>query len=520
MQKRKLDEIAQEMQQSVQTVKEMNRQLNTVNRGSLSSFRNSSVESTTSSKQLSYTKSLDNDSDSSVSDSNVEELLDPSTDEDSYEDFEEYDGIEESDTEDYNEFDKKKAKIANELDINLAQISARVEELTTSLGRKNEFDETCESEEEYVSEESEEEDEEEEEDDDDDEDNQIDLNIEVKQPSEIELMERQARRFLAEGQVESYQQAELAVSLMTLKFSAEEALEAAKDCHTLDAAIAYLQQDCELCAGKYPMNQCSSGFIANPRQRRLVCPDCKSVTCANCRRPWEKQHEGISCEKFAEWKDANDPENQTSAVAKHLAENGIDCPKCKFRYSLARGGCMHFTCTQCKHEFCYGCGKPFMMGAKCGVSQYCGKLGLHAHHPRNCLFYLRDKEPTELQKLLKEHKIPFDTDIPADKEENAAAAAKCFVPLQRETPNGLIDTVCNNEVSPGQAGLCRLHYIEYLVGLIGRHKLDPITILDLVEVSQELKRRGKDLPERTASCNDQEYRILCVKIVKEQIPLD
>ncbi|XP_064212934.1 E3 ubiquitin-protein ligase lubel isoform X6 [Tribolium castaneum] len=426
---------------------------------------------------------------------------------------------------------------------------------------------------------------------------------------------RQARRFLAEGQVESYQQAELAVSLMTLKFSAEEALEAAKDCHTLDAAIAYLQQDCELCAGKYPMNQiismlkcthrccqecaknyftvqvtdrtimdctcpfckqpeltsseisedevsdyfanldillkgildatvhelfqrklrdrtlmqdpnfkwcvkCSSGFIANPRQRRLVCPDCKSVTCANCRRPWEKQHEGISCEKFAEWKDANDPENQASAVAKHLAENGIDCPKCKFRYSLARGGCMHFTCTQCKHEFCYGCGKPFMMGAKCGVSQYCGKLGLHAHHPRNCLFYLRDKEPTELQKLLKEHKIPFDTDIPADKEENAAAAAKCFVPLQRETPNGLIDTVCNNEVSPGQAGLCRLHYIEYLVGLIGRHKLDPITILDLVEVSQELKRRGKDLPERTASCNDQEYRILCVKIVKEQIPLD
>ncbi|XP_064212932.1 E3 ubiquitin-protein ligase lubel isoform X3 [Tribolium castaneum] len=615
MQKRKSDEIAQEMQQSVQTVKEMNRQLNTVNRGSLSSFRNSSVESTTSSKQLSYTKSLDNDSDSSVSDSNVEELLDPSTDEDSYEDFEEYDGIEESDTEDYNEFDKKKAKIANELDINLAQISARVEELTTSLGRKNEFDETCESEEEYVSEESEEEDEEEEEDDDDDEDNQIDLNIEVKQPSEIELMERQARRFLAEGQVESYQQAELAVSLMTLKFSAEEALEAAKDCHTLDAAIAYLQQDCELCAGKYPMNQiismlkcthrccqecaknyftvqvtdrtimdctcpfckqpeltsseisedevsdyfanldillkgildatvhelfqrklrdrtlmqdpnfkwcvkCSSGFIANPRQRRLVCPDCKSVTCANCRRPWEKQHEGISCEKFAEWKDANDPENQASAVAKHLAENGIDCPKCKFRYSLARGGCMHFTCTQCKHEFCYGCGKPFMMGAKCGVSQYCGKLGLHAHHPRNCLFYLRDKEPTELQKLLKEHKIPFDTDIPADKEENAAAAAKCFVPLQRETPNGLIDTVCNNEVSPGQAGLCRLHYIEYLVGLIGRHKLDPITILDLVEVSQELKRRGKDLPERTASCNDQEYRILCVKIVKEQIPLD
>lgn len=124
---------------------------------------------------------------------------------------------------------------------------------------------------------------------------------------------------------------------------------------------------------------------------------------------WEQQHEGISCEKFAEWKEANDPENQLSAVAKHLQENGIDCPKCKFKYSLAKGGCMHFTCTQCKHEFCNGCGKPFMMGAKCGLSTYCGKLGLHAHHPRNCLFYLRDKEPKELQQLLKVSVIKFNS---------------------------------------------------------------------------------------------------------------
>lgn len=62
---------------------------------------------------------------------------------------------------------------------------------------------------------------------------------------------------------------------------------------------------------------------------------------------------------------------------------------------------MHFTCTQCKYEFCNGCNKPFKMGAKCGLSDYCAKLGLHSHHPRNCLFYLRDKDPKELQTLLK-----------------------------------------------------------------------------------------------------------------------
>lgn len=67
------------------------------------------------------------------------------------------------------------------------------------------------------------------------------------------LKQRQARRLLAEGQVENYQQAELAVSLMALKFSINEALGAVKDCPSLDSAIAYLQQDCELCAGKYAM---------------------------------------------------------------------------------------------------------------------------------------------------------------------------------------------------------------------------------------------------------------------------
>lgn len=61
---------------------------------------------------------------------------------------------------------------------------------------------------------------------------------------------------------------------------------------------------------------------------------------------------------------------------------------------------MHLTCPHCGHEFCVGCAKPFMMGTKCQVSAYCEKLGLHAHHPRNCLFYLRDKEPELLEKLL------------------------------------------------------------------------------------------------------------------------
>ncbi|XP_057670807.1 E3 ubiquitin-protein ligase lubel isoform X3 [Diorhabda carinulata] len=545
-----------------------------INRQKLISSNKNSFDSTTSSKQLSYTKSLDNDSESSVSDSNIEDLLE---DENSYEEFED-------DSDDVH-------RINSDMETLNSNLNRDNTVIDMSKNKNYSIEETCESE------------------DDDSDNNEMEDNRQS-----MTDMERQSRQLLAEGQVETYEQAELASSLLQLKFSKEQALEAVKNCHSIDAAISFLQQDCELCAGKYPMKQmismlkcihrccqecaknyftiqitdrsimdcncpfckqpdltsadlndediteyfgnldillkgildepvhelfqrklrdrtlmqdphfkwciqCSSGFIAHPRQKRLICPDCKSVTCANCRRPWEKQHEGITCEKFAEWKDANDPENQASGVAKHLAENGIDCPKCKFRYSLSKGGCMHFTCTQCKHEFCYGCGKPFMMGAKCTVGQYCAKLGLHAHHPRNCLFYLRDKEPQQLEKLLKDNKIPFK--IYNNLEDGSSASvAKCLVPLQKETPAGLIDSICNNEVHSGESGLCRLHYIEYLVGLIGRHRLDPIPILDLIEVSQELRRRGRELPERSAWCDDQEYKNICIKIIMDQIPLE
>ena len=51
-------------------------------------------------------------------------------------------------------------------------------------------------------------------------------------------------------------------------------------------------------------------------------------------------------------------------------------------------------------QFCIGCERPFRNGVKCGKEPGCSKKGLHAHHPRNCLFYLREKEPEDLQRLL------------------------------------------------------------------------------------------------------------------------
>ncbi|KYQ52651.1 RING finger protein 31 [Trachymyrmex zeteki] len=409
--------------------------------------------------------------------------------------------------------------------------------------------------------------------------------------------ERIARRLLAEGRAANYDEAEVAASLLTLKFGDTEALQAAKECSSIESALAFLQQECELCTGRFAMSQivsmlkcihrccnecaknyftiqisdrnitdavcpyckepnlkdasedevleyfsnldiqlktlldppihelfqrklrdrtlmqdpnfkwciqCSSGFYADPDHKRLICPDCRSVTCAFCRRPWEKQHEGISCEKFAAWKDENDPDNQAAGLAKHLADNGIDCPKCKFRYSLSRGGCMHFTCSQCKYEFCCGCGKAFMMGAKCAVSPYCAKLGLHAHHPRNCLFYLRDKEPAQLQQLLRENDINYDT-------EGSVGQRKCKVQLQKETPTGVVDAVCNSDVVEGHAGLCRIHYVEYLVRKIRLTQLEPLPLLNVDDLETCVRRAGLKLPANWYGRDPEHYRNDLVK---------
>ncbi|XP_049530928.1 E3 ubiquitin-protein ligase lubel-like isoform X4 [Anopheles darlingi] len=255
---------------------------------------------------------------------------------------------------------------------------------------------------------------------------------------------------------------------------------------------------------------CSSGFFARPKQRRLICPDCGSITCASCRKPWEAQHEGLTCEKYAEWKEANDPELQAEGVQRHLQTHGISCPNCKFRYSLARGGCMHFTCTQCKFEFCYGCNKPFMMGAKCSVSAYCAKLGLHAHHPRNCLFYLRDKEPRDLQNLLLMNNVSFDTE-PSElmKQElmnGQSSMLKCPIPLQKETPAGLMDMICSAEVPENHAGLCRPHYIEYLSFLVNKNDIDPLDILNTDDLESIVRRANKRMPPRPFGILDGIYR--------------
>ncbi|KAK1875257.1 E3 ubiquitin-protein ligase RNF31, partial [Dissostichus eleginoides] len=46
----------------------------------------------------------------------------------------------------------------------------------------------------------------------------------------------------------------------------------------------------------------------------------------------------------------------------------MDCPSCcSSVFSVSRGGCLHFTCSQCQHQFCGGCRQTFSPGAECLV---------------------------------------------------------------------------------------------------------------------------------------------------------
>ncbi|XP_076812750.1 E3 ubiquitin-protein ligase RNF31-like [Clavelina lepadiformis] len=258
-------------------------------------------------------------------------------------------------------------------------------------------------------------------------------------------------------------------------------------------------------------SHCPNGFEHNQNILKMVCSACNKATCFNCKRPWESQHEGLTCHDFLEWKQLNDADFQTAGLAAHLKENGINCPECKFRYALAKGGCMHFKCLMCSYQFCSGCKQPFKQGRICSIQPQCSGKGLHAHHPRDCFFYLRDFDVDRLQKILLDAGVNFDTS--SEKKINY-----CKVEEQKETSTGLEDGFCGREVLQDNADLCVLHYKEYLVNLINDTNLDPASVFTVEELKTVLTRSSKPLPLWQPQSSDDEHRLTLLESVRE-LPL-
>ncbi|KAH1181993.1 hypothetical protein KIL84_009747 [Mauremys mutica] len=262
---------------------------------------------------------------------------------------------------------------------------------------------------------------------------------------------------------------------------------------------------------------CSFGFIYESEQAAAQCPQCNQSFCVHCKRAWEPQHQGLSCQEFQEWKRTNDPQYQAQGLAVYLQENGIACPKCKFPYALARGGCMHFQCSQCRHHFCSGCYGAFYTKNKCPVPSCPVRQSLHGHHPRDCLFYLRDWDVGRLQHLLQDNGVVFNTEPPTG--TRPAPGGGCRVMEQKETLAGLRDEACGKETSPGYAGLCQAHYKEYLVSLINARALDPARLYSLPELETVYQRHQGALPPRPPGEPEDTYRGRLLQKLMDEVPL-
>ncbi|XP_075346879.1 E3 ubiquitin-protein ligase RNF31 isoform X2 [Mycteria americana] len=264
--------------------------------------------------------------------------------------------------------------------------------------------------------------------------------------------------------------------------------------------------------------QCSFGFIFEAEQGPAQCPQCHQRFCPRCQRPWDPQHATLSCAEFGARLGARDPQAAPVGLAAFLQEHGIACPQCGVWYALARGGCMHFQCSQCRHHFCSGCYGPFHAKDRCPERGCPLRGSLHGHHPRDCLFYLRDWEPPRLQRLLREGGVPFDTEPPAG--ARPVPGGGCGVLEQKETPAGLRDEPCGRETPPGHAGLCRGHYTEYLVRLINEHRLDPALLYTPAELHAAAERHlpgGR--PPRAAQESEEEYGARLRRLLAREAPL-
>ncbi|XP_042629901.1 uncharacterized protein LOC109065048 [Cyprinus carpio] len=263
---------------------------------------------------------------------------------------------------------------------------------------------------------------------------------------------------------------------------------------------------------------CCFGLLHEANRLRMDCPSCGKSTCFQCKRPWAPQHEGISCEKFKEWEQLNSPEYQNSRLEQLLSRNKIDCPKCKFRFFLARGGCLHFKCTQCQHEFCGGCSQPFKQGSACTFSTECGAKGLHAHHPRNCLYHLRDWSVPRLRTLLQHYGVSHP--LMFSPKNTAARHSKgiCGV-MEFQESGGVKEEPCGRTAVPEYSGYCMVHYKECLVELINNNALDPVVLLGGAELKAEMDRWKVPVPEKQPLEPDQRYEDRLRQILKEKVSL-
>lgn len=157
----------------------------------------------------------------------------------------------------------------------------------------------------------------------------------------------------------------------------------------------------------------------------------------------------------------------------------------------------------------------FFEGGSGGIflSTYYFLIYFLAHHPRNCLFYLRDKEPEILCKLLEvsnayrvtyagtcthavvpylskmakyftifiwicahfsvyflqENAIPYLKENSGSPNDDRPTKRTCQVPIQKETNEGLRDDICGKDAPVGYATVCKYAWVTITKNITYAH---------------------------------------------------
>lgn len=96
------------------------------------------------------------------------------------------------------------------------------------------------------------------------------------------------------------------------------------------------------------------------RAGRGVAAVCRCGTrfCFACKA--SPPHEPASCDQVQDWQrvQAQLSRELQACTENWLQHNTKPCPRCKARIQKA-GGCLHMTCRNCQHHFCWLCSRPF-----------------------------------------------------------------------------------------------------------------------------------------------------------------
>ncbi|KAF1589466.1 UNVERIFIED_CONTAM: E3 ubiquitin-protein ligase RNF31, partial [Eudyptes pachyrhynchus] len=113
---------------------------------------------------------------------------------------------------------------------------------------------------------------------------------------------------------------------------------------------------------------------------------------------------------------------------------------------------------------------------------------LHGHHPRDCLFYLRDWEPPRLQRLLRVRGAGAGGQLWGSYGAGGRRLCCYGGPFWVGSLGGTWGSP--RVVVGGRADLPagRGHYTEYLVRLINEHRLDPARLYTPAELHAAAER--------------------------------